>query len=298
MKKNKITPYLFIIPGLVLLLFFVYYPIFQNLRYGFLNWELFSGSKKFVGLKNYMKLFGSDGFWVAFKNNILYIVISLVFQVGFSLILAAILENMKWRKLSTVYRTTFFIPSLISLTVIGLLFTFVFEPQGILNNFLRSTGMGNLARGWLGDEKTAIFAVIAVSQWKAIAYTMMLFIVAIQRISMDILEAAKLDGASKVQTFFRVTVPMIKDTILMVMIITTSGGFLVFNEVYIITNGGPYGSSEVLSTILYKNAFVHGKIGYASAIGNIILLFSAVLALFQTGAFSGIKKKKKGDGSI
>ena len=115
---------------------------------------------------------------------------------------------------------------------------------------------------------------------------------------MDILEAAKLDGASKVQTFFRVTVPMIKDTILMVMIITTSGGFLVFNEVYIITNGGPYGSSEVLSTILYKNAFVHGKIGYASAIGNIILLFSAVLALFQTGAFSGIKKKKKGDGSI
>lgn len=297
MKKNKITPYLFILPGLALLLFFVYYPIFQNLRYGVLNWELFSGSKEFVGLKNYSRLFRSDAFWVAFRNNLLYIIISLAFQVGFSLVLAAILENMKWRRLSTVYRTTFFIPSLISLTVIGLLFTFVFEPQGILNNFLRSAGLGKLARGWLGDEATAIFAVIAVSQWKSIGYTMMLFIVAIQRISMDILEAAKLDGASKIQTFMRVTIPMIKDTILMVMIITTSGGFLVFNEVYIITNGGPYGSSEVLSTILYKNAFVHGKIGYASAIGNIILLFSATLALFQTGAFSGIRRKKKGDGS-
>ncbi len=295
MKKNKITPYLFILPGLLLLLLFVYYPIVQNLWYSVLSWDLFSGAKKFIGLKNYIKMFQSDAFWVAFRNNLYYIVISLVFQVGFSLILAAILENMKWRRLSTVYRTAFFVPSLISLTVIGLLFTFVFEPQGILNSFLRTIGLDNLARGWLGDEATAIFAVIAVSQWKSIGYTMMLLIVAIQRIPMDIMEASKLDGASKIQTFLHVTVPMIKDTILMTMIITTSGGFLVFNEVYVITNGGPYGSSEVLSTILYKNAFVHGNIGYASAIGNIILIFSAVMALFQTGAFSGIGKKKKGE---
>lgn len=293
MVKRKITPYLFILPGLMLLLLFVYYPIFQNLRYSVLDWDLFSGTKKFIGLKNYMKLFQSDSFWVAFKNNLWYIIISLVFQVGFSLILAAILENMKWRKLSAVYRTTFFMPSLISLTVIGLLFTFVFEPQGILNGFLQNIGLESLTRGWLGDEKTAIFTVISVSQWKSIGYTMMLLIVAIQRIPLEIMEAARLDGASRFQTFLHVTVPMIKDTILTVMIITTSGGFLVFNEVYIITNGGPYGSSEVLSTILYKNAFVHGNIGYASTIGNVILVFSMIFALFQTGAFSGLGKKKK-----
>ena len=298
MKKNKITPYLFILPGLALLLLFVYYPIVQNLRYSVLDWELFSGSKELAGLDNYVKMFRSEAFWVAFRNNLLYIVISLVFQVGFSLVLAAILENMKWRKLSTVYRTAFFIPSLISLTVIGLLFTFVFQPQGILNGILRMIGLENLTRGWLGDEATAIFAVIAVSQWKSIGYTMMLLIVAIQRIPTDIMEASKLDGASKIQIFFHITVPMIRDTILMIMIITTSGGFLVFNEVYVITNGGPYGSSEVLSTILYKNAFVHGNIGYASAIGNIILVFSAVLALFQTGAFSGRGKRRKGDAGI
>lgn len=298
MKKNKMTPYLFILPGLVLLLLFVYYPIVQNLRYSVLKWDLFSGSKEFAGFKNYLKMFRSEAFWIAFRNNLFYILISILFQVGFSLVLAAILENMKWRKLSAIYRTTFFVPSLISLTVIGLLFTFVFQPQGILNSFLKTIGLNNLTRGWLGDEVTAIFAVIAVSQWKSIGYTMMLLIVAIQRISTDIMEAAKLDGASKIQSFFHVTVPMIKDTILMIMIITTSGGFLVFNEVYVITNGGPYGSSEVLSTILYKNAFVHGNIGYASAIGNIILIFSAVLALFQTGAFSGKRKKSKGDAAI
>lgn len=298
MKKRKLTPYFFVLPGLIIILLFVYYPIIQNLIYSVLDWDLFSGTKKFIGLKNYIKLFKNDSFRVALKNNLWYIGISLFFQVGVSLIIAAILENMKLKKLSALYRTTFFIPSLISLTVIGLLFTFVFEPQGILNSFLRSVGLESLARGWLGDEKTAIFAVIAVSQWKSIGYTMVLLIVAIQRIPVEITEAATLDGASKLQTFLHVTVPMIKDTILTVMIITTSGGFLVFNEVYIITNGGPYGSSEVLSTILYKNAFVHGKIGYASSIGNIILVFSVLFALIQNGAFSGIGKKKRGETGV
>lgn len=295
MNKKKLTPYFFVIPGLVIIFLFVYYPIVQNLIYSVLDWDLFSGSKEFIGLKNYRKLFGSDAFWVAFKNNLWYITISLIFQVGVSLILAAILENMRMKKLSAVYRTTFFIPSLISLTVIGLLFTFVFEPQGILNTFLRSIGLDSLTRGWLGDEKTAIFSVIAVSQWKSIGYTMMLLIVAIQRIPQEIIEAATLDGATRLKSFFHITIPMIKDTILTVMIITTSGGFLVFNEIYIITNGGPYGSSEVLSTILYKNAFVHGKIGYASAIGNVILLFSVIFALLQNGAFASIGKRKKGE---
>lgn len=286
-------PYFFVLPGLILLLTFVYYPIIQNIIYSVLDWDLFSGTKEFIGLNNYVRLFQDSSFWTALKNNIWYIAISLIFQVGFSLVLAAILENMKHKKLSTVFRTTFFIPSLISLTVIGLLFTFVFEPNGILNNFLEMIGLESLTRGWLGEESTAIFAVISVSQWKSIGYTMMLLIVAIQRIPVEITEAARLDGASKLYIFFNVTVPMIKDTILMVMIITTSGGFLVFNEVYVITNGGPYGSSEVLSTILYKNAFVHGNIGYASAIGNIILLFSVIFALAQTGAFGSGQRKQK-----
>lgn len=292
MKKKNITPYLYILPGLILLLMFVYYPIIQNIIYSFLKWDLFSGTKKFYGFRNYIKLFNDDSFWIALRNNIYYIVISLIFQVGFSLVLAGILENLKSKKLSTIFRTTFFIPSLISLTVIGLLFTFIYEPQGLLNSILSFLHLNKYVVGWLGNEKTAIFAVIAVSQWKSLGYTMMLMIVAIQRLPEEIFEAAKLDGANKVTSFFHITIPLIKDTILMTMIITTSGGFLVFNEVYIITNGGPYGSSEVLSTILYKNAFVHGNIGYASAIGNIILIFSMILAGFQAGIFN-IKKENK-----
>lgn len=147
MIKKKITPYFFVLPGAALLLTFVYYPIIQNVIYSVLDWDLFSGTKEFIGLDNYIRLFHDSSFWVALKNNLWYIAISLVFQVGFSLVLAAILENMKHKKISAIFRTTFFIPSLISLTVIGLLFTFVFEPNGILNSFLRLTGLGTHSHG-------------------------------------------------------------------------------------------------------------------------------------------------------
>lgn len=290
-KKKSIEPFLYMLPALLLLGFFVFFPIIKNIQYSTLKWDLFKGTRRFIGLQNYTKLFRDKYFLTALRNNIYYILISLVFQVGVSLILAAILENMKNRRLSAVFRTTFFVPSLISLTVIGLIFTFIYQPTGILNSFLDLLHLSSLKRGWLGDEKTAIFAVIAVSQWKSIGYTMMLMIVAIQRIPAEINEAAILDGSGPVKRFFYITVPNIWDTILMTMIITTSGGFLVFNEIYVITGGGPSHSSEVMSTLMYDNAFIHGKMGYASAIGTIILVFSMIFAIIQQTA---LREKKEG----
>lgn len=281
MQKSKIKPYLFLIPGLLLLVVFVFYPIVRNVEYSFLKWDLFSGEKTFIWFENYQKLFSSKEFPIAFKNNILYVVISLVFQVGVALIFAAFLENMKRRRLSAVFRTTFFIPSLISLTIIGLLFTFIYKPNGLLNSLLEVLNLGHLATGWLGNKSTAIYAVIAVSQWKSIGYTMMLLIVAIQRIPHELYEAATIDGASKLTTFFRITVPQIAGMLRIAIIINVSGGLLVFNEIFIMTNGGPGGASEVLSTLMYKNAFVHGKVGYASAIATVILVLSLVFSILQ-----------------
>ena len=188
--KKKIEPYLYLLPGLIILAVFVFYPIIRNLGYSMLSWDLFKGTKKFIGLHNYSKLFQNKIFLTALKNNIYYIIISLIFQVGFSLILAGILENMKNKRLSAVFRTTFFVPSLISLTVIGLLFTFIYQPTGLLNAILDAVHLSGLKHGWIGEEGTAIFSVIAVSQWKSIGYTMMLLIVAIQRIPEEMNEAA------------------------------------------------------------------------------------------------------------
>jgi len=290
MSKKKVTPYLYIIPGLIILLVFVYYPIIKNVEYSFLKWDLFSGTKKFVGISNFIKLFKSDKFWLALKNNILYILLSLLFQVGLALVFASIIENMKNKKISAMFRATFFLPSLISLTIIGLLFSFIYKTDGVLNSILEFVHLGQFETGWLGNEKTAIFAVIAVSQWKSIGYTMMLFIVAIQRIPAEVYEAAKIDGATPSRIFFDITVPLIRDMLKITIIITISGGLLVFNEVFIMTNGGPYQSSEVLSTLMYQNAFVHGNIGYASAIANIILILSVAFSALQL--MSGSKDDK------
>lgn len=269
------------LPALLIMVMFVYYPIARNLGYGFTNWNLISSSKEWVGLDNYIKLLGSSEFKVAFINNLRYVIISVIFQVGVALIFAAMLENLKSRRLSTVFRTTFFLPSLISLTIIGLMFTFIFNNQGLLNSFMQLIGLGAYTKGWLGNGKTAIYAVIAVSQWRNIGYTMMLLIIAIQRIPREIFEAARIDGASSARIFWDITIPNISGMLKIGLIINIAGGFLVFNEIFIMTSGGPYGTSQVLSTMMYDYAFIFGKTGYAAAIANVILIISFLFLLPQ-----------------
>ena len=267
MRLKRTGAYLYLLPAILLLLVFMYYPIINNFIYSFLKWDLFKGTKTFIGFKNYLDLFHDESFFVALMNNIRYVLISLLFQVGVALIFAAVIEQFRHKCIAAFYRTVLFIPTLISLTVIGLLFSFI--------------GVFKQPRGWLGDADTAIYSVIAVSQWKSIGYTMMLLCVAIQRIPNEIYEAAIIDGATKLRRFKDVTVPLISDMIAISVVINISGGLLVFNEIYVMTNGGPYGSSEVLSTLMYKNAFVHGKVGYASAIAIVILLLSVFFFALQ-----------------
>jgi len=270
-----------LVPATSLLILFMYYPVASNIYYSFLKWDLFKGEKTFIGLRNYISLISDELFWVALRNNIKYVVISLVFQVGLSLLFAARIEQFRYKKLAALFRTIMFLPSLISLTVIGLLFSFVFKTDGIFNSILSLLRGTQFSKGWLGDPKTAIYSIIAVSQWKSIGYTMMLLCVAIQQIPIELYEAAVIDGASKIKMFHSITVPLIADMIKISLIINISGGFLVFNEVFVMTNGGPHGSSEVLSTIMYKNAFTHGKVGYASAISVVILLMSILFYSLQ-----------------
>jgi raffinose/stachyose/melibiose transport system permease protein len=281
MYKRKWISILYLLPALLILIMFIYYPIARNLGYGFTNWNLISNAKEWVGLDNYVRLIRSSEFKTAFINNLRYVIISLVFQVGVALIFAAMLENLKNRRLSAVYRTTFFLPSLISLTIIGLMFTFIYNNHGLLNSFMQLVGLGDYTRGWLGHGETAIYAVIAVSQWRNIGYTMMLLIVAIQRIPREIFEAARIDGASAARIFRDITIPNISGMLTIAFMINIAGGFLVFNEIFIMTSGGPYGSSQVLSTMMYDYAFIYGKTGYAAAIANVILVISFLLLLPQ-----------------
>lgn len=281
--KRGVAPFLFIAPCIIVLLMFVYIPLIQNFIYSFQKFSAFSPTKEFIGWSNYQTMFQDKVVFSALKNNIYYAIISIIVQVGGGLVLAAVLEDVAFRKVAPLFRTTFFLPVLISMTVICLLFSFVYHPQiGLLNNFLEGIGLDGLTRQWLGSSKTAIFAVIAMSQWQSTGYIMMLFIVAIQKIPEDLYEAAEIDGAGKLRRFLHVTFPQVRQMLFVTMVTTTIGAFTVFNEPYILTKGGGPGTSSVtLAVHMYQSAFVRDKMGYASTVAVLIFIICASMALIQ-----------------
>ena len=211
-----------------------------------------------------------------------FAIISLIFQVGLALVLAALLEEVVHQRLRGLLRTIYFIPATISITVAGILFSFIYNPQiGLLNRALSAVGLGSFAQDWLGNPGTAIYGVIAMSQWQSIGYTAVLFVVAMQRIPRELYEAAKVDGAGHVRTFFSITVPLLREMTTLVVILTLSGAFLVFNEVMVMTAGGPSNSSQVLNTWLYHNAFLADDMGYAAAIGTVIFVITFSISAAQ-----------------
>ncbi|WP_307321432.1 carbohydrate ABC transporter permease [Evansella vedderi] len=281
-RRSILIPVIFLLPSVVFLLTFVYIPLFQNFYNSFFSFSVFSQTKTFVGMENFRIFFNDRVVPVALLNNFKYAVISVIFQVAFALVLAYILEDKIFRRVAPFFRVVYFMPVMISISVIALLFGFIYNPQmGLLNSFLELVGLGDWGKPWLGNATTAIYAVIAMSQWQSIGFIMMLFIVAIQKIPKDLYEAADIDGAGKIRKFFSVTVPQVKEAIFVNTLITVTGSMLVFNEPYILTNGGPGFSSMTMAVHMYQEGFVKDNMGYASTLAICIFLLSAILAIIQ-----------------
>jgi raffinose/stachyose/melibiose transport system permease protein len=272
-----------VIPGLALVLVFVYYPLVLNFWYSASKLNLFTGELSFVGLDNYTRMANDPVFWRSLVNNVLYAGISVVFQVFFALVLAAVIESQvksgRWR---AALRSIYFLPSAMSLTVTGLLFSFIYQPEGgLLNGILDAVGLDHLQQAWLGNSSTAMLAIIAMSQWQGFGYSTLLFAVAIQRIPNEIYEAASIDGVGPFRQIFTVTIPLIREMTGLMMIVTMSGAFQVFNEVMVMTSGGPDNSTHVLGTWLYRSGFVKNDFGYAAAIAVVIFVITLALAVVQ-----------------
>lgn len=281
-KKRRIQAFLFVVPALVVLAVFVYVPLLSNIFNSLHSFGLSSTTKEWVGLANYKQLFTDKTILISLKNNILYAIISIIFQVGGGLVLAAVLEDVAFRKSAPIFRTIYFIPTILSMTVVCLLFEFIYNPQmGLLNSFLNTVGLDSLTKVWLGSKKTAMYAIIAVSQWQSFGYVTMLFIVAIQKIPHELYEAAEVDGAGKIQRFFSITVPQVRQMMFVTMVLTVVGAFTVFNEPYILTGGGPGTATEVLALYMYQTGFVKNNMGYASAIAMLIFVITAILSSVQ-----------------
>jgi len=281
-RLRHVPAMLYVVPAVALLGIFVYYPVLENFRLSLYQWSAYSPNPTWVGLGNYSDMAADPVFWKALVNNIFYAITSIVLQVGFGLVLAAIVEEFVIARLRSFFRIVYFVPVTISMTIIGLLFLFLYNPDiGLLDQGLVAIGHPELARAWLGDESTAIWGIIAMSQWQSTGEVMVLFIVAMQKIPREYYEAAYIAGASKLQAFRYITIPMVREMTTILMIITISGAFLVFNEIMATTAGGPNNASQVLSTWLYFSAFFNDHMGYAAAIASVIFIITFVTSMAQ-----------------
>ena len=280
--KRKTEAILMILPAVILLSIFIYFSVALNFYNSLFRWDSFSIEKVWVGLKNYIRMASDEVFWTAFRNTVLFAIFSVIFQVGVALILAGVLEQKWLGKFGTVCRTIYFLPSMMSITVVALLWQLALNAQtGFVNQVLEAIGLGVLAHDWLGDANTAIFAAIFCNQWQYLGYTMLLFIIGIQKVPRDYIEAAYVDGCTPVSSFFHVVIPNIKGSILLNTAVTIIGSFKTFEGVFALTFGGPGRASEVLGTMLYREAFRNDAMGYASAIGVVIFVVTFALSLIQ-----------------
>lgn len=281
--RRRLTPYLFVLPVLMLLAVFVYGPALENIRYSLYSWSSLSPDWRFIGLQNYRDLFADPIFWSALGNNVIYAVVSVVIQVFVALALAAVLQAKLFRPLMrSFFRVALFLPSILPITVVAVMWQLLYQPAvGLIDQILYATGLEALSRVWLGEEQTALYAVIAVSQWQWTGYMMALFMVAIEAIPRDLYEAMELEGASKLRQFRYLTVPGVRESTLILTIITIFGAFKVFDIVWVMTAGGPNNASEVLGTHMYRSAFRNDVAGYASGIATVIFAITLAIGTLQ-----------------
>ena len=281
-KKNQKTIGLYLLPALLMVIVILYLPIFINLFESFCSWGAMSSKHEFVGIANYLKMFEDKVFYVALKNNLIFTVMSVICQIGISLVIASVLEAKFMRKAQNFFRSVYFIPSLLMVTVVGITFKMIYSPSiGVINPLLELIGIDASNIDLLGNAGSATYAIAAMSQWQYIGYTVILFIVAIQNIPEDLYEAADIDGANAIKKFFFITLPEIKDTILINTIITVTGSIREYDEVFVTTNGGPGNATETLATYLYKVGFKNDQMGYASALAFFIFIVTFIIGLAQ-----------------
>ena len=264
---------LFVLPALLGTLIFIIIPVISSFGLSFCSWDLLNPID-WIGLKNYTDILSNGLFYKILLNTVVFALSTSILGVIIPLILASIL-NSKIRG-SEFFKCAYFLPFITPMVVIGIIWTWIFDPEiGLLNNVL------HIHINLLYDSQFAMPALIIVSVWKLIGYNMIIFLSSMSAISNSMHEAAKIDGANAYQTFMNVTMPLLSPTIFFVIIITAISSFLVFDLIYLMTEGGPFDSTNVLVYDIYKNAFEYFNVGKASAIAYILFLIILVLTLVQ-----------------
>ncbi|WP_068774225.1 carbohydrate ABC transporter permease [Paenibacillus sp. FJAT-26967] len=278
--RNPLAYLVFIIPTLFFYCTFYLYPLLSTLRYGFTDWDGLT-APAFNGLDNLMKAMGDEYFWTSVKNNLYFILFSVFVQVPVIVIFSVLISEVK--KLRGFYKTTVFLPSILSTAVVGVLWSIsVFDPTvGLLNKILDFTGLSSLTRLWLADESTAMLSILLTNAWQWTGFYIVLVLAAIFGISKEIYEAAEIDGATGYQRALMITVPLIRPILGVIVLLSITGAMKALDIVMVMTKGGPYGVTEVMASYMYRIGFTSNDYGYANMIAILIFVFTLIITLFS-----------------
>ncbi len=268
---------LFMLPAFALYGVFFVVPFVRTLYYSFFDWNGMS-DPVFAGLGNYAELVQDELFLRGVGRAALWALLAVLLKVGSALVLASMLRVPIPG--SRLFTTAFFVPVVISSAAISLMFTLIYDLDvGLLNSFLRSVGLASWTRSWLGDENTALLAVIAVPVWHTIGYFLVILLAAMQGIPKELYESAEIDGAGRWATFSRITVPMVWAALQVCIVLAITAAFKSFDYVFVMTRGGPGTSTQVPATYMYETIFVGLKFGYGTAIATAIFVIGLVTTI-------------------
>ncbi len=282
-KREALWGYLFLLPAIVFLAVFVVYATLVGITRSFCDWNFMSLNEwKFIGLGNYVRLTDDPIFLLTLKNLLAILVGKLVIQVGGGLVIADILHHLK--SLKRVLRTIYFMPAVVAPVAVGLLWSYIFEPDmGLVTKLFATLGMSKLAVPWLSDPVLSLVSIILVDSWQWLSFPMVLFIAGMQAIPEELYEAAQIDGANRYHLFRYITIPGLRTITSVVIILVTINGIKLFDLVRAMTRGGPYYHTETPSTLLFQVGVEKYQLGYACAMATVVVVLCLVLAIIELG---------------
>ncbi len=284
---------LLLLPGLLLYTIAFIYPAIQTVYQSFFDWNgIFNVPLTFDGINNYKEMLDNPNFYRSLKNVGLFIVASFVLILPIGLSLALIVTSRMRGK--RFFKVAFFIPSILPLTSVGLMWQFLLKSDGLVNKLLEMLGLGSLAHDWLGEPALAIYTVVVVNAWIYCGQNMIIFASGLVAIPEEIYEAASLDGANGLQKLMHITLPLMKEIFKVFAVLAVTQSIRVFGQIYVITGGGPNGATDVPTTLLYNEAFKFNNFGVGNSIGTFMIVAALVVTVimnFLTSSRSRAKKK-------
>ncbi len=279
-RKIEWVGFLYLLPAFVFLIYYIYYGIGFNFINSFYDWNGVSAEKLFIGLKNYKELFTSYKFMGSLENTFVFMIVTQVIQISFGFIIA---YSLRFIKIGNKFaKSVFFLPYIMSLVVIGVVFNGMFNlHNGFINEVLRTIGLENFVVDWMGNPKVALISVIIANVFTYTGFDVIMYQAGLGGIPKEIVEAADIDGAGALTKIFRIFIPMLNSVHFSLIILGVIGSLKTFEIVWFITQGGPVGSSELVSTFLYKTYVLEYKAGLSSAISMIVIGISLIITVIQ-----------------